>query len=65
MIYGFVRSDNESSIYILINNDMISQTVRLPIQKTSVIELLTNTKYSVKNGILEIQLEPMSGMAFK
>ena len=65
MVYGFLRSDENSSVAIIINNDTKTQTVKIPFNKKSVIELLTKKEIFIKDGILEIELDAMSGVALK
>ena len=65
MVYGFKRSDDYNSISVVINNNNSQKTVKIPLDKNSVFDLLTNKKYQVKNGILEIAMSPMSGLILK
>ena len=65
MVYGYLRSDDHNSIIVVINNDDISEVVKISLKKEYVFDLLTNKKYQVKNGILEIKMNPMSGLILK
>ena len=62
MIYGYERSDQNSTFSILINNDTISHNITLPYSGSVVVDLLSNNKYLIKNGKLEINLEAMTGV---
>jgi hypothetical protein len=65
MVYGFLRSDENSSVAIIINNDTKAHIVKVPIAKKAVIELLTEKEFIIKDGILEIKLDAMSGAALR
>ena len=62
MVYGYTRSDVNSTISIIINNDTKRHNINMPFFDDNVIDLLTGKEYFVKNGKLEIELEPMSGL---
>ena len=61
MVYGYSRSDVNSSISVIINNDTKHHKIQIPFNNIHVIDLLTRKKYDTINGMLEIELEPMSG----
>ena len=65
MIYGYIRSDEESSIVVIINNDTKRNKIDIPLDKKNMLDLLTNTEYVIKEGILEIELDAMSGAILK
>ena len=65
MVYGYTRSDKFGFISVLINNDTISHKIEVPINNSLVVDLLTGRQYSVNNGLLDISLEPMSGVVLK
>ncbi len=65
MVYGYIRSDKDGIISVLINNDTISHKIEVPINTSSVVDLLTGEQYSTNSGLLEINLEPMSGVVLK
>ena len=61
MVYSYLRSDDSSSIAVIINNDTRSHKIKIPIDANHVVDLLTKKKYLIKDGILEIELGSMSG----
>ena len=61
MVYSYLRSDRNSSIAVIINNDEKAHNLKIPFDKQSVIDLLTEREYFIKAGILEIELDAMSG----
>jgi glycosidase len=61
MVYGYIRSDKDVSIAIIINNDTKTHNIKIPLDKETVIDLLTNKEFSINNGILEIEVDAMSG----
>ena len=65
MVYGFLRSDENSSVAIIINNDTKVRLVKIPIDKKAVIELLTEKEFIIKDGKLEIELDAMSGVVLR
>ena len=65
MVYGFIREDDTSSVAVIINNDTKTNKITIPIDKESVIELLSGKKYIIKDGKLEIELDAMSSIALR
>jgi glycosidase len=65
MVYGFLRSDENSSVAIMINNDTKAHIVTIPIDKKAVIELVTEKEFIIKDGILEMKLDAMSGAVLR
>ena len=65
MIYGFERKDDESTISVIINNDTKSNKIRIPFVNDLVLDLISGTEYAVDNGMLNIELPPMSGVILK
>jgi hypothetical protein len=65
MVYSFRRSDENSSVAIIINNDTKAHIVTIPIDKKSVIELVTEKEFIIKDGKLEIELDAMSGVVLR
>ena len=65
MVYGFLRSDKNSSVAIIINNDTKAHIVKIPIDKKAVIELVTEKEFIIKDGILEMKLDAMSSAVLR
>ena len=65
MVYGYERNDENNSIIVLLNNDTNSHKISLPCKKESLINLLSGEQYLVKDGILEININAMSGVILK
>ena len=65
MVYGYEREDDDSKITIIINNDTKINKVAIPMNSQNVLELVTQKEYEIKDGILEIELEAMSGLILK
>ena len=65
MVYGYLRSDEESSIIVILNNDTKSHNIKIPFDTDSLLDLLTEKKYEIKDGVIEIELGPMSGAILK
>ena len=65
MIYSYLRSDENSSIAVVINNDTKSHKIKIPINGNYVVDLLTERKYFIKDSYLEIELGAMSGAILK
>ena len=65
MVYGYNRSDKNSSITVLINNDTKRHNIQLQFKDGILVDLLTNREYIVKNNVLNIDIYPMSGMILK
>jgi glycosidase len=61
MVYSYLRIDENSSIAVIINNDTKTHNIKIPFDKKTVIDLLTNKEFSINNGILEIEVDAMSG----
>ena len=65
MVYGFLRSDDESSIAVVLNNDTKINKIKIPFKSDYALDLLTGKKYITKNGQVEINLDAMSGAILK
>tara|TARA_Y100001968_G_C18820676_1_gene464484 strand:- start:137 stop:547 length:411 start_codon:yes stop_codon:yes gene_type:complete len=65
MVYGYLRSDEESSIVVILNNDTKSHNIKIPFDADSLLDLLTEKRYEIKDGVIEIELGPMSGAILK
>ena len=65
MVYGYLRSDENSSIAVIINNDTKIHKIKIPINANSVVDLLTEREYLVNDGVVEIDLDAMSGAVLK
>ena len=65
MVYDYERSDYNSSIAVIINNDTKIHKIKIPLDSHYTIDLLTEKEYFIKNGILEIEVDPMSGAVLK
>ena len=65
MIYGYSRSDENSSIAIILNNDTKSHNIKIPFGVDNLLDLLSGKSYTVKDGIVEIELPAMSGAILK
>ena len=65
MVYGFLRSDDESSIAVILNNDTKINKIKIPFKSDYALDLLTGKKYIAKNGQVEINLDAMSGAILK
>ena len=48
-----------------INNDTKAHIVKIPIDKKVVIELVTEKEFIIKDGILEMKLDAMSGAVLR
>jgi len=62
MVYGYLRSDKNSSIAVILNNDTNRNKIKVPLNSSKVVDLLTRKEYSIKEGVLEVELDVMSGM---
>ena len=61
-IYGFMRENGEERVYVLLNNSEIGQTIELACTgKQSLADLLNNREHPVTNGMVKIELPPVSG----
>jgi len=65
MVYGYLRSDKKSSIAVILNNDTNRNKIKVPLNSRKVINLLTRKEYPIKEGVLEVELDVMSGMILK
>ena len=65
MVYGYLRSDENSSIVVILNNDTKTHKIEIPLETDYVVNLLTNKEYLIKDGMLEIELDAMSGAILK
>ena len=65
MVYGYLRSDEKSSIAVILNNDTNRYNIKVLLNCSKVINLLTKKEYSIKEGVLEVALDGMSGMILK
>ena len=65
MVYGYLRSDKKSSIAVILNNDTNRNKIKVPLNSHKVINLLTRKEYPIKEGVLEVELDVMSGMILK
>ena len=65
MIYSFLRSDDESSIAVVINNDTKRNKITIPLIGEKKVDLITNIEYLIEDGMLEIELDSMTGAILK
>ena len=65
MVYGYLRSDKNSSIAVILNNDTNRNKIKVPLNSSEVVNLLTREKYLITEGVLEVELDVMSGMILK
>ena len=65
MVYGYLRRDKNSSIAVIINNDTKRNNIKVPLNNHKVIDLMTGKEYSIEEGLLEVELDAMSGMILK
>ena len=65
MVYGYLRSDKKSSIAVILNNDTNRNKIKVPLNSSEVVNLLTREKYLITEGVLEVELDVMSGMILK
>ena len=65
MVYSYLRSDENSSIIIVLNNDTKSHNIKIPFNGDGLLDLITGKSYIVKDGMLEIELDAMSGAILK
>ena len=65
MVYGFERSDSESTIKVILNNDTKFNKIILPSSNYLYIDLLSGNLYRSDNGEIEIDMPPMSGLILK
>ena len=65
MVYGFERSDSESTIKVILNNDTKFNKIILPSSNDLYIDLLSGNSFKSDNGEIEIDMPPMSGLILK
>ena len=65
MVYGFERSDSESTIKVILNNDTKFNKIILPSSNSLYIDLLSGNSFKSNNGKIEIDMPPMSGLILK
>ena len=65
MVYGFLRSDEESSIAVVLNNDTKINKITIPLDTDYALDLLTGKEYVVKDGLVQIELDAMTGVILK
>ena len=65
MVYSYLRSDEHSSIAVILNNDTKSHKIKIPFDSHYAIDLLTEKEYLIEDGVLEIELDAMSGAILK
>ena len=65
MVYGYLRSDEDSSIAVILNNDIIIHKIKIPLDSRYAVDLLTGKEYVINDGMLEIELDAMSGAIIK
>ena len=65
MVYSYLRSDSNSSIAVVINNDTKIHKIKIPFDSHYAIDLLTEKEYLIEDGMLEIELNAMSGAILK
>jgi len=65
MVYSFLRADENGSIAVVINNDTKIHKIKIPIDASSVLDLVTEKEYIVSDGYLVIELNAMSGSILK
>ena len=65
MVYGYLRSDEESSIVVILNNDTKSHKISISLKKSYLVDLLTGKEYYVDGDDFEFNLKPMTGMILK
>ena len=61
MVYSYLRSDEHSSIAVILNNDTKIHNIKIPFDSHFAIDLLTEKEYLIVDGMLEIELDAMSG----
>ena len=65
MVYGYEREDKDSKFIVIINNDTKINKVSIPVNAQIMLELITDKEYKIKDGILEVELDAMSGIVLK
>jgi glycosidase len=65
MVYAYLRRDENSSISVIINNDTNRNKIKVPFNSSKAINLLTRKEYPIKEGVLDVELDAMSGMILK
>jgi alpha-glucosidase len=65
MVYSYLRSDKNSSIAVIINNDTNRNKIKVPLDSRTMVDLLTMKEYSIKEGMLKVELDGMNGMILK
>ena len=65
MVYSYLRSDENSSIAVILNNDTMIHKIKIPFDSYYAIDLLTEKEYLIEDGVLEIELDAMSGAILK
>lgn len=65
--YAFARVDKEEATVIIVNNDDKEETVKVsvPVSCVEVCNLLTNEKYPVEDGILQIKVPSNNGLVLQ
>ena len=63
MIYSYLRSDENSSIAVIINNDTKIHNIKIPFDSQRAIDLLTEKEYLIYGGggIYIVELYPNTG----
>ena len=65
MVYSFLRTDDNGSISVAINNDTKIHKIKIPVNSNRVLDLLTGKEYVAIDGFVEINLDAMSGAILK
>ena len=65
MVYGYLRDDDESSIAVVLNNDTKIHKIKIPLDSRYIVDLLTEKEYLIADGMLEIEIDAMSGAILK
>jgi glycosidase len=63
MVYAYQRTLDKENVVVVINNENSRQTLQIPVnfKDGEMRDLMKRRSFSVKNGILNIELEAMSG----
>ncbi len=63
MVYAYQRTLDNETIVVVINNEDSRQSVKIPVdfKDGEMRDLLMRRVFPIKNGMLEIELEAMSG----
>ena len=65
MVYAYLREDEQSSIVVIINNDTKRNKISIPSINSEKVNLINGRKYLIKDNMLEIELDAMTGAILK